>query len=101
MAKSELQDALIHTQDGTLFGTVVDASAATKVEVQRPDESRVWIERHHLAPGHDGWILDEHYAVYSAEELSLTESQVDESVEETFPASDPPSFMPGSDESKR
>ncbi|WP_447556272.1 hypothetical protein [Vreelandella sp. EE22] len=94
MVKSELQDATIYTQDGDVFGTVSDASAETKVEVLKSDESRVWIERHHLRQQQDRWVLKENYSVYSADELHMTESEVDETVEDTFPASDPPSFTP-------
>ncbi|MBZ5486766.1 hypothetical protein HW452_04415 [Halomonas aquamarina] len=97
MAQSELQDATIYTQDGSTLGTVSDASAETKIEVVKTDGSRIWLERHDLKEVDGQWQVAEGYTVYSADRVSgdYTESDVDDMVDDTFPASDPPSFTLG------
>ncbi|RUR36472.1 hypothetical protein [Vreelandella populi] len=101
MAQSELQDATIYTQDGSTLGTVSDASAETKVELKKADGSCIWLERHDLKEVDGQWQIADNYTVYSADQMNggKTESDIDEMVDDTFPASDPPSFTLG-DEGK-
>lgn len=97
MAEHELQDATIYTQDGSALGTISDASAKTKVEILKADGSRIWVERYDLKESDGKWTLSENYTVYSADDVNRqwTEGDVDDTVEDTFPASDPPSFTLG------
>ncbi|MGO2262001.1 hypothetical protein [Halomonas sp.] len=101
MAEHNLQDATVYTQDGSALGTVSDDSAETKVEILKAGGSRIWVERHDLKECDGQWILAENYTVYSAENVNgdWTEGGVDDTVDDTFPASDPPSFTLG-DEGK-
>ncbi|MGO3057657.1 hypothetical protein ACT3R7_00235 [Halomonas sp. AOP43-A1-21] len=101
MAKPELQDAIIYTQDGSVLGTVSDASAETKLEVLKSDGNRIWVERNDLSENYGQLTLAEDYTVYSADSVKgdWTEGDVDDTVDDTFPASDPPSFTLG-DEGK-
>lgn len=101
MSKPELQDATIFTQDGSVLGTVSDASAETKLEILKSDGSKIWVERNDLSDNRGQLTLAEDYTVYSADNVNgdWTEGDVDDTVEDTFPASDPPSFTLG-DEGK-
>ncbi|RUR31632.1 hypothetical protein [Vreelandella nanhaiensis] len=102
MAQSELQDVTVYTQDGSALGTVSDASAETKVEILKSDGSRIWIERHDLKNTDGQWSVADNYTVYSADRMSdgWTESEVDDTIDDTFPASDPPSFTLGEEGKK-
>lgn len=103
MAQSELQDVIVHTRDGSALGIVSDASAETKVEILKSDGSRIWIERHDLSNSNGQWIVKDDYTVYPADRVNdeWTESEIDETIDDTFPASDPPSFTLGNEDKKR
>ena len=101
MADNTLKDAKVVDHYGLPVGQVVKISERDNVEIRTPSGQHFWVKPTSLAKSQGQWCLLKDFTAYTADntETAWSESDIDEAADDTFPASDPPSFTLG-DEGK-
>jgi len=101
MADDTLKDVKIVDHHGLLVGQVVNISERQNAEIRTPYGRHFWVKPESLAKSQGQWCLLKDFKAYTADntETVWSESDLDAAADDTFPASDPPSFTLG-DEGK-
>lgn len=101
MATDTLKNAQIVDHDGLPVGQVVNVSERGNVEIRKPSGKHFWVKQQALVNHQGQWGLQKDFSAYTADntETVWSESDLDDAADNTFPASDPPSFTLG-DEGK-